>query len=170
MADNSPGKQHSDSQPVLVMGIGNLLMGDEGAGIHAVKMLEKVKLSRPVDIVDGGCGGFTLMSYLLDYPEVVMIDAAMDGNPPGTISILEPVFAADFPRNLTAHDFGLRDLIESVSLVGKLPKIYLITISIPDICKMSMKLSQPLKESLPAVIDSVKHVLETKFLPCTLVN
>ena len=103
---------------ILVLGLGNLLMGDEGVGVHAARMLEHGDLPHAVSMVDGGTGGFHLLSYLQDFATVIMIDATMDGNSPGTLSLIRPRFATDFPKSLSAHDIGLRDLIESALLLG----------------------------------------------------
>jgi hydrogenase maturation protease len=146
---------------ILILGIGNFLLGDEGVGVHAVQLLEKENFSRAVSIVDGGCGGFNLMQYFKEFPTIIMIDATMDGSPAGKITLLEPEFASDFPKSLSAHDIGLRDLVESAALIGDLPKIYLITISISEIQSMTTELSQPVRDSLVDVISCVSLLLET---------
>ncbi|MCR4376213.1 MAG: hydrogenase maturation protease, partial [Acidobacteria bacterium] len=100
----------------LVLGIGNLLMGDEGVGVRVVEALERARW-RPdgVTLVDGGTGGFHLLEYLQEFTPIVMIDATLDGQPAGTVSVLRPKYASDFPRALTAHDIGLRDLVETAA-------------------------------------------------------
>jgi hydrogenase maturation protease len=149
-----------DTKPILIMGIGNFLLGDEGVGIHALRLLEKKIFLHPIELLDGGCGALSLMSYFLDYPVIIMIDAARDSQPVGTVSKLQPSFASDFPKSLSAHDVGLRDLIESVTLIGKLPKIYLITVSISDIRAMSTELTLPVQDSLSTVVRYVVQILE----------
>jgi hydrogenase maturation protease len=109
--------------------------------------------------VDGGTGGFHLLSYLQDYGTVVMIDACRDGNPFGTLSLIKPRFAIDFPRSLSAHDIGLRDLIESAALLGPLPNIYLLTVSIPGPQPMSMLLTPAVAAAVPQVIAQVQSIL-----------
>lgn len=137
--------------PVLVLGLGNLIMGDEGIGVQFVSTLERARLPENVEVVDGGTGGFHLLEYLRRYDRIVMIDAALDGRPAGTVSVLRPEYAWDFPRSLTAHDVGLRDLIESAALLGPLPSIVLITVSISEIKAMSMMLSPAVAAALPSV-------------------
>ena len=144
---------------VLVLGVGNLLMGDEGVGVHAVHLLDQKSLPPEVNVVDGGTGGFHLLSYLQDYGTVVMIDATMDGKPSGTLSVLKPRFATDFPRSLSAHDIGLRDLIESAALLGPLPNIHLLTVSIPEPQPMSMLLTPAVAAAIPQVIAQVQSIL-----------
>ncbi len=144
---------------VLILGIGNYLMGDEGVGVHAVQALSKEKLPDFVDLMDGGTGSFDLMPILAQYPLVIFIDATMDFRPPGTVDILYPEFAADFPTVLSAHDVGLKDMIDALEFKGELPKIILITVSIDGMTPMSIKLSDKVKEAIPDVIKTVKSLL-----------
>jgi len=146
---------------ILILGVGNILMGDEGIGIHSIKELEKNSFPENVTLLDGGTGGFHLLNYLQEYKIIIMIDASMDNKPEGTVSVIEPKFASDFPKSLSAHDIGLRDLIESVSLLGELPKIFLITISINHIQNMSMELSQKIKASLSEITQKVESILHS---------
>ena len=146
--------------PTLVLGIGNLLMGDEGVGVHALRAFDDEDWPDGVTLVDGGTGGFTLLEYLSDYTRIVMIDATMDGAPAGTVSVLRPRYATDFPRSLTAHDIGLRDLIESAALLGPLPEITLITISIEHIASMVTDLSGPVAGAIPEVRRQVLTALD----------
>ncbi len=134
-------------------------MGDEGVGVHAVRHLERLPLLPNVRVVDGGTGGFHLLPLFDGCASMVMIDATMDGQSPGTVSVTEPRFASDFPKALSAHDIGLRDLVESAALLDSLPKIFLVTISIEQMQPMCMELSQPVKQSLPTVERTVSAIL-----------
>ncbi|MBZ5538515.1 MAG: HyaD/HybD family hydrogenase maturation endopeptidase [Acidobacteriia bacterium] len=147
---------------VLILGIGNYLMGDEGVGVHAIRHLEKWPFPANIHLLDGGTGGFHLISHLESYPFIIMIDATMDGNPPGTLRVIKPRFASDFPRSLTAHDIGLRDLVESMVLLGRFPQITLITVSIRDLQGMSTELSAPIRDSLPKIAETVSQILNSK--------
>jgi hydrogenase maturation protease len=113
-----------------------------------------------VHILDGGTGGFHLLEYFHAYPGIIMIDATMDGKPPGTVSLLRPRFASDFPRALSAHDIGLRDLIESAMLLGELPEIHLITISVDAVQPMRTELTAAVEASMPEVIKAVHRIVE----------
>jgi hydrogenase maturation protease len=145
--------------PTLVLGIGNVLMGDEGIGVHAVQALERDTWPAGVTLVDGGTGGFHLLEYLHDFPAIVLIDATMDGQPAGAVSVLRPKYASDFPRVLTAHDIGLRDLIEATVLTRPMPDITLITVSIETIQSMVLTLSPAVEGSIPLVRQLVKKLL-----------
>jgi len=140
---------------VLVLGIGNVLLGDEGIGVHVVKELEKVDLPSHIEILDGGTGGFHLLSYLQDYPEVILVDATLDGNAPGTIKVIKPKFSNEFPRTLSSHDIGLKDLIESASLLGGLPRITLFTISVKPEQTLTTDLSVEILEARDRVKNEI---------------
>jgi hydrogenase maturation protease len=87
-----------------------------------------------------------------------MIDATMDGKPPGTLALIEPKYATDFPRSLTAHDIGLRDLVESATMLGTMPKIYLVTASVAELQPMQTDLSEPLAAAVPKAADFVEEL------------
>lgn len=143
----------------LVLGIGNVLMGDEGVGVHAIEYLQRESWPADVELVDGGTGGFHLLDYLSAKEPLVMIDATFDGKPVGTVTTLRPKYARDFPRALSAHDIGLRDLVEAAQLTGALPDVHLITVSIGIIRPMEMVLSPMVEAALPAVALAVRAAL-----------
>ena len=66
-----------------MLGLGNVIMGDEGVGVHVVRALEKQALPDGVECLDGGTGGFILLEPLQNADRIILIDAAADGNPPG---------------------------------------------------------------------------------------
>ena len=143
----------------LILGIGNLLMGDEGVGVAAIRRLEQNGLEGEADLLDGGTGGFHLLEAFQNHERLILVDAAADGKPPGTVSVIRPRFASDYPPALTAHDIGLKDLIESAALLGKTPQVDLITISIGDLSEMTLQLSQSVEAALPEVERRVRECL-----------
>ncbi len=145
----------------LVLGIGNLLMGDEGVGVHAIAELTRAKLPPGVGLLDGGTGGFHLLSFFHEHDPIVIIDATIDGKQSGTVTSTEPRFASDFPRTLSAHDIGLRDLIESAAITQDLPKLYLIAVSIGEIRSMVTELSPEVAAALPKVVERVADILNS---------
>lgn len=143
------------SNNILVMGVGNYLMGDEGIGVQVIQEMVKYKLPEYVDILDGGTGGFLLLNCFEAYSTVIFIDATMDGKPAGTISLIRPKFASDFPSALSVHDVGLKDMIEAVYLMEKVPDIHLFTMSIEEIVPMTLELNPKVKESIPLIIQDI---------------
>ncbi len=149
----------ADDRRVLVLGIGNLLLGNEGAGVHAVRRLQEEQLPAHVTVVDGGTGGFHLLEYFGTYRTIILIDAAADGKPPGTVSLTRPRYVSDFPRSLTAHDIGLRDMIEAAALLGPLPAMFLVAVSISAPPLMETALSHEVERTLPEVVGLVRKLL-----------
>ncbi|MCV6631768.1 MAG: hydrogenase maturation protease [Flavobacteriaceae bacterium] len=140
--------EHDKSQHILILGVGNYLMGDEGVGVQLIQAMEQMKLPEYIDILDGGTGGFLLLGQFEVYPKIIFVDATMDGKPPGTISQLRPKFASDFPSALSVHDVGLKDMIEAVYLLDQIPDLYLFTVSISKIDPMCVSLSPEVQKSI----------------------
>src|ERR1035441_10799791 len=89
-------------------------MADEGIGVHVVRALEKHTLPAGVECLDGGTGGFILLEPMQNADCVILIDAADDGNPPGTVTRTTPRFSHDYPPTLTAHDISIKDLLDAL--------------------------------------------------------
>lgn len=137
---------------VLVLGVGNWLMGDEGVGIHAIRQLEVQPPLAGVRVLDGGTGGINLLLEFEGVRDIVMVDATMDGRAAGTITLLEPERVADLPRSLGAHDFGVKDLFAAAALLGAMPRIHLYTISVETLIPMCTELSPAVAAAVPEVV------------------
>lgn len=137
-------------------------MGDEGVGVHAVRALEQEILPPGVTLLDGGTGGFHLLELFDQHRHMILIDATLDDGAPGTVRVLYPKFASDFPRSLSAHDIGLRDLVESAALLGPLPTIDLITVSIAKIQPMSIEMTAEVRDALPLVLRTVRSLVRDR--------
>jgi len=144
----------------LILGVGNLLMGDEGVGVAAIRHLEQKGFGERAELVDGGTSGFHLLGLFRHQQHLILIDAATDDQPVGTVSLIRPRYASDFPPTLTAHDIGLKDLLESAALLGDLPEVDLITVSIGDLGLMTMELSPAVAAALPQIEVLVNRCLE----------
>ena len=150
------------TEPVLVLGIGNVLLGDEGVGVEVVRALDRRDLPEGVSCLDGGTGGFVLLGPLLDAQEVILIDATADGQPTGSLRRLEPRFSRDYPRTLTAHDIGLKDLLDAFYLLGRTPRVTLFAISVDPPQEIGIGLSAALRERMPAIVDTIAAELPEK--------
>jgi hydrogenase maturation protease len=148
------------SGSILVLGVGNYLMGDEGIGVHVIQEMSKMQLPDNIDILDGGTGGFLLLNCFESYPTIIFVDATIDGKPAGTISLIRPKFASDFPSALSVHDVGLKDMIEAVYLMDTIPDIYLFTVSIEELVPMTIELNHKVKETIPYVIKSILQLAQ----------
>jgi len=134
-------------------------MNDEGAGIHVISRLEKEGLPG-ADLMDGGTGGFHLLGIIQSYPIVIIVDASLDQFPPGHVRILHPRYADDFPRQLSAHEIGLKDLIDSACLLGNMPQIHLVAISVGDFQDMGMELSPEVELAIPEAMRWVRKLVQ----------
>ena len=160
---NSPVAVSSDafffekdkSESILVLGIGNYLMGDEGVGVHLVQEMNKMQLPEYIDILDGGTGGFLLLNCFEAYHNIIFVDATMDGREEGTVHLIRPRFASDFPSALSVHDVGLKDMIEAVYLMDNRPDIKLFTISISQMTPMCIDLSPAVQQAIPNAISQI---------------
>ena len=130
----------------LVLGLGNVLMGDEGIGVYVVRAIEQELATHAplegVECLDGGTGGFTLLEPLENAERIILIDAAGDENPIGTVTRTTPRFSRDYPPTLTAHDIGMKDLLDMFYIQGGQHEIILYAITIDP--------KQPIRMSLSA--------------------
>jgi hydrogenase maturation protease len=145
---------------ILVLGIGNILLNDEGVGIHVVLALEKGGYTG-ADLMDGGTGGFHLLGFIQTYKNIVIIDASLDQFPAGHIRVLHPKYAKDFPRQLSAHEIGLKDLLDAAFLLGNMPQIHLVAISVKDFQDMGMELTPEVEAAIPEAVNTVKDLVES---------
>jgi hydrogenase maturation protease len=145
---DGPSPPTTSEPSVLVLGIGNVLLGDEGIGVHVVRHLQALDPSG-LQCLDGGTGSLTLLEPMQAASRLVVVDATADGRPPGTLDRLKPRFASDFPPSLTAHDIGLRDLVESFYLLGRGPEVTLHTVSITWPQDMGLDLSPEVAAIVP---------------------
>jgi hydrogenase maturation protease len=144
---------------ILILGLGNILMGNEGIGVRAIEFLKDQKIAQNVRLLDGGTGGFHLLSLFQEYSKFIIIDATISDGVFGEINVLQPKFASDFPRTLTSHDIGLRDLMQSAELLGDLPEIHLLTINIKDLNEVGIGISDALEQCLPKIYHTIQGIL-----------
>lgn len=148
----------NSGKKILVLGVGNLLMNDEGVGIHVIRHLEK-KGFTGADLMDGGTGGFHLLGLIQSYQHVIFVDAASDQYFPGTVRLLHPRFAKDFPQQMSAHEIGLKDLIESCHLSETVPEFHLITVSVKDYQDLGLVLTPEVEAAIPFVIEQIEKLV-----------
>lgn len=140
---------------VLILGVGNLLLSDEGLGIHAVEYMQKLGMPDYIDLLDGGTGGFHLLSLFEQYQKIIIIDATLDDNPTGNLKMVYPKFANDFPKALTTHDIGLKDLIDTAAALSFKPEVIVVAVTIKARQEIGMQLSPEIANMLPAIHQKV---------------
>ena len=140
---------------VLILGIGNVLMGDEGVGVRVVERLQEATLPEGVECLDGGTGSFVLLEPMQKARKIILIDATVDGAPAGTVSRLQPRYSKEYPRTLTAHDIGLKDLLDAFYLLGQQPDVTLFAVSIDPLQDLSVDLSPEVNAIVPEVARAI---------------
>jgi hydrogenase maturation protease len=148
----------TEEQGILVLGIGNILLRDEGAGIHIIESLGEEGYSE-AGLMDGGTGGFHLLGVIQSYKTVIIVDASLDSYPAGNIRVLHPEYANEFPRQLSAHEIGLKDLIDTAFMLGNTPDIYLVAISVKNFQEMGMELSPEISRAIPLASQIIKELV-----------
>lgn len=143
------------TKSTLVLGLGNTIMGDEGVGVHVVRALEQHTLPEGVECLDGGTGGFILLEPLEQADRIVLVDAAADGNPIGTVSRTTPRFSSDYPPTMTAHDIGMKDLLDAFYMRGAQRDVVLYTITIDPRQPISLELSSEVAKAAECAVTQI---------------
>jgi hydrogenase maturation protease len=142
----------------LVLGVGNLIMCDDGFGIHVIRRLEeKTNIPDDVQVVDGGTAGLDLLYYLEGVDKMVIIDAMeMMGREPGTLTVID---GDDIPTYLSIkmspHDVALPDMLFAAKLRDLYPKEIIVYGVQPLTVDMGLELSPPVAAQIEVVVDKI---------------
>ncbi|MBI3193274.1 MAG: hydrogenase maturation protease [Ignavibacteriae bacterium] len=147
----------------LVIGVGNILLGDDGIGVHAVRELMKHQLLKNVTVVDGGTLGIELINYYIGYERLIILDALQVDAPPGTIVRINGV---DIQSKgfvpASAHDSTLTDILYFTSSFIPLAQVTILGV-VPDSTSfLSLSLSECVNNALPKLIELVLSELVDK--------
>ncbi len=157
----------SEAPPkILVLGVGSILMMDEGIGIRAVEELDKrYRFPENVELLDGGTSGIELLSYICGRDYLIIIDAIRSGNPPGTVLRVEGEdVPARFLTRISPHQLGISDLLAAATLTDELPgKLVLFGIEPKEIV-MGIGLSDEVRAAMDHLVEVV--VDELNLLGC----
>lgn len=147
---------------VVVLGVGNLLMGDEGVGVRCVEALEREGGLPPwVVLIDGGTSTHELLEDLEDLDFLVIVDAVLAAQPPGTIVRLEgTAIPAAFSQRLSPHQHGINDLMATLTLLGRAPKRAVLLGVEPHTLSLGMELSPVVAPVLPTLVSRVRAELD----------
>lgn len=129
--------------PVLVLGIGNILLGDEGVGVRVVEDLRQAgPIPAGVELMDGGTAGMALIDVIAGRRHVIIVDAVKTGAAPGTIVVLrDDDIPAGFRERTSPHALGIGDVLAVLTLQGQGPgRLTLIGIE-PDSLDFGLELS-----------------------------
>ncbi|ADO45402.1 hydrogenase expression/formation protein [Hydrogenobacter thermophilus TK-6] len=146
----------------LLLGIGNILLSDEGLGVRAVEELKsRFKFPPYVELMDGGTLGMDLLYFMEGFERLLVIDAVLGGNPPGTLyKFNDEEVKAYFKRKVSAHELGFQEILALAVLLGKRPKEIVLVGMEPESLNISLELSTTVKERLHLLIEEVLKQLE----------
>jgi len=138
-----------------IIGIGNLILKDEGVGVHAVQRLEGMNLPPSVEVIDGGTDAMDLLPMFQDYERIIVIDALKAGGRPGTIYRVTPEeIMHDRMRTLSLHEVGLLDVLGMARQLGGHGEVVIIGVE-PKEISCSIELSPEVEGELPRLMEAV---------------
>ncbi|MFH1460347.1 MAG: HyaD/HybD family hydrogenase maturation endopeptidase [Candidatus Omnitrophota bacterium] len=145
---------------ITILGIGNLLLQDEGIGIHVINKLKQKKIPDNVEIIDGGTAGFDLLPVIQASHKLIVIDAVKTKDKPGTIYKFSPQ-SIDIKQDISIslHNIGFMEAVEFCRKQGKLPQTIIFGI-VPEKTGLGLELSACLKKKITEIIALVKKEIK----------
>jgi len=142
---------------IVVLGVGNTLLSDEGVGVRAIEKLQlEYELPPEVVVIDGGTTGMEMLEDLSNAKHIIIVDAVRSGNAPASIIKLTgdqvPVF---FKTKLSPHQIGLSDVLATLAFIGEQPGGVTVIGVEPVSLETSMSLSPQVEAQLPKVVELV---------------
>jgi len=148
-------KKQNIKKDILVVGVGNILLGDEGVGVHVIRELKKLKLPENVEVLDMGVATFSLSSYLTERKKIILVDAVEGGGKVGEIyRILPKEIKRRGESFLSLHEMSITSILDILQLEGASREIVIVGVE-PGEIKWGMELSFRLKEKLPQIVACV---------------
>jgi hydrogenase maturation protease len=146
----------------VVVGVGNLLMKDEGIGIHIVRALQEIDLPPDIELIDGGTSP-DVIAYAGAGNKMIIIDAAKAGGEPGSIYHYRPEDLAAGKRALTsAHELGVAENLKLMALAGNEPRETIIIGIEPKEIDWGTELSPELKKRIPAIVKVILREIKRR--------
>ena len=157
---------------ILILGIGNILMSDEGVGVRAIEKLETDYTLPPnITLLDGGTAGYALLDIIKNYEKIIIIDAVRGGREPGTIYRLTVDDILTKPNlKLSGHQIDLPEVIALAKKLGELPEVLLLGVE-PGRLDYSTELGPEVSAAMDKLLEMVLDtVLVTDFQPIRVEN
>jgi len=160
-ATNSKGGDTVSPLKIVILGVGNLLLSDEGVGVHVANELIKRQLPPGVKVIEGGTDGFRLLNVITEADRLIVVDAVKGGGIPASIYRFDIDEVQNCPSGFktSVHQIGILEVINLSGLIGKTPRTTVIGIE-PKSLEMSMELSPEIKEKIPRIIELVLEELK----------
>jgi hydrogenase maturation protease len=142
---------------ILVLGVGNILLRDEGVGVRAIEQLHAGYTFSPnVELLDGGTLGIRLLEYITAADHLIVVDAVRNGQPPGTLYRLP---AEELPRCVSfknsLHQTGLLETLAYAEMLEKRPSTVVVGIEPVDISPWGTELTPTIQDRLPKLVSKV---------------
>ena len=153
---------------LTVLGIGNILMRDEGVGVH---LLPAVRDARPwpadVEFIDGGAGGLNLLNVIEEASRMVVFDAADLRLPPGECRVISPEqVCADTAGRMTMHDMPFLETLQLCGQFSRRPAVVRILAIQPKVVDHGRTLSDELTAAMPALLRAAVELVEREVAEC----
>ena len=143
----------------LILGVGNILLRDEGVGVRVVEYLQDQTLPEGVELVDGGTAGADLIDVLADRETVIIVDAVRSDKPAGTIFRFGPDDLAPQQNNpLSLHELDIPQTLAMTKMLNCAPKNVICFGIVPECIAPRMELSQTIMPLVPKVAEMVLEV------------
>ncbi len=145
-----------------VIGLGNILLGDDGVGVHVVDELRGMRLPAGVEVLDGGSCGLGLLTLMEGAEQVSIVDALDCGQKPGSLIKLDPQqFKLREREEIpSSHHLSLLQTLELADVLGYRQRVLIIGVA-PENLGPGTHLSQQVQAAIPQVIESILEELET---------
>jgi hydrogenase maturation protease len=161
---------------ILVLGIGNILLSDEGAGVRAIEFLNRHYEIPPVlTLVDAGTMGLEILPYLEGKTDLIIVDAVVSDKQPGHVLRKKLNDAGVFFRNkISPHQLGLSEVLGAATLTGCLPPEIVLLGIVPKKLDAGLEFSSEIDKAFPHLIDQLIEEIQSrgiclcpKILPCS---
>jgi hydrogenase maturation protease len=157
----------SERTPVLVLGLGNVVCTDDGAGIAAIhKLIREYAMPEGVVVLDGGTLGLSLLPLVDSADQLILVDAIQAEGPPGTQVRIEgeDVAPAVYER-LSPHQIGVADLLAGASLLDRYPDRVVILGVVPESMDLGLERTHAVEAAIPELVERVVEELSAMGYP-----
>jgi len=167
MAQRKPEElANGKRERIIVLGVGNLLLCDEGVGVHVAQRLMNMNFPPQVEIVEGGTDGFGLINVLLRADQLILVDAIKGGGPPGSIYRFGIEECPPYPDlfKTSVHQISILEVIHLSGLIGSTPQTTVIGVE-PKSLEMNMELSPEVQARVPKLIQLIQEEISAILNP-----
>jgi hydrogenase maturation protease len=156
------GGSNAPPKHIVILGVGNLLLSDEGVGVHVANKLMEMNLPAGVEVIEGGTDGFRLMNVVTGADRLIVVDAVKGGSSPGSIYRFDinDVPSSPDAYKTSVHQIGILEVVHLSELVGQTPETTVIGVE-PKSLDMGMELSPEVQEKIPKIIELVLEEVQT---------